>query len=109
VRWIPVGSFKNSLAVVNSLFNSKDPSAALIKYHKDKSYDKELVTDNKEASDNLLLLKDISSFPTIVYKTPQRAIKLSGGSKLPLAAAKIAEKDNIKKVDEFLLLTSKDF
>ena len=109
VRWIPIGSFKNSLAVVNSIFNSKDPSAALVKYHKDKSYDKKLTSDNKEATDNLSLLKDISSFPTIVYKTPQGAVKLSGGSKLPLDAAKIAQKNNIKKVDEFLLLTSKEF
>jgi hypothetical protein len=109
VRWIPLGALHNSPAIVKSLFNSKDPLKALIKYHETKTYDKNNTQANEKAENNMKLSKYIEGFPTILYKTPQDALKISGGSKLPLTDAKIAEKDNVKKINEFLLLTSSQF
>ncbi|MBK2028955.1 DsbC family protein [Francisella noatunensis] len=109
VRWIPIGSLQNSPDVVRSIFNSKDPLQALIEYHNTKKYDESLTKPNEKAENNMLLSSDISGFPIIIYKTPEGALKISCGNKLPLTEAKIAEKDNIKKVNEFLLLTSNSF
>ncbi|AJI47919.1 DsbC family protein [Francisella philomiragia] len=109
VRWIPIGSLQNSPDVVRSIFNSKDPLQALIEYHNTKKYNESLTKPNEKAENNMRLSTDISGFPTIIYKTPEGALKISGGNKLPLTEAKIAEKDNIKKVNEFLLLTSNSF
>ncbi|ABI82840.1 DsbC family protein [Francisella tularensis] len=109
VRWIPLGALRNSPEIVRSIFNSKDPLEALIKYHKTKTYDQKLTQQNEKAENNLRLSSDIEGFPTIVYKTPQGALKISGGNKLPLTDATIAAKDNINKINEFLLLTSNSF
>lgn len=109
VRWIPMGALRNSPDIVKSIFNSKDPLQAFINFHDTKSYDKNLIADNEKADNNLELSDDIHGFPTILYKTPEGALKISGGDKLPLTDAAIAEKDNIKKVNEFLLLTSNQF
>ncbi|AEB28527.1 Thiol:disulfide interchange protein DsbG precursor [Francisella hispaniensis] len=109
VRWILLGALRNSPEIVRSIFNSKDPLEALIKYHKTKIYDQNLTQQNEKAENNLRLSSDIEGFPTIVYKTPQGALKISGGNKLPLTDASIAAKDNINKINEFLLLTSNSF
>ncbi|AEI36462.1 MULTISPECIES: DsbC family protein [Francisella] len=109
VRWIPLGSLHNSADVVDSILNSKDPLQALIQYHDTKVYDKNLTKSHEKAENNMKLSTEINGFPTIIYKTPEGALKISGGNKLPLTEAKIAEKDNIKKVNEFLLLTSNNF
>ncbi|MED7819021.1 MULTISPECIES: DsbC family protein [unclassified Francisella] len=109
VRWIPLGALHNSPEIVRSLFNSQDPLEALIKYHETKTYDKNKTQANEKAENNMKLSKYIQGFPTILYKTPQGALKISGGNKLPLTDAKIAENDNIQKINEFLLLTSNQF
>lgn len=109
VRWIPLGALHNSPDIVRSIFNSKDPLQALINYHQTKKYNKDLTYDNEKAQNNMLISKEIKGFPTIIYKTPQGALKISGGDKLPLTDAAIAKKDNVKKINEFLLLTSDKF
>ncbi|AIT08526.1 thiol:disulfide interchange protein [Candidatus Francisella endociliophora] len=109
VRWIPLGALRNSPDIVKSFFNSKDPLQAFIKYHDTESYDKNLTQENEKAENNMELSGDIQGFPTILYKTPQGALKVSGGDKLPLTDAAIAKKDNIKKINDFLLLTSDQF
>lgn len=109
VRWIPMGALRNSPDIVKSFFNSKDPLQAFIKYHNTKTYDKNLTNDNEKAENNMKLSSDVLGFPTILYKTPQGALKISGGEKLPLTDAAIAKKDNIKKINDFLLLTSNNF
>ena len=73
------------------------------------TYNKDNTSANEKAKDNMKLSKYIQGFPTILYKTPQGALKISGGNKLPLTDAKIAQKDNVKKINEFLLLTSNQF
>lgn len=109
VRWIPIGALHNSSKIVNSFFNSKDPLKALIKYHNSKIYDKSNIGKNDKTSSNLKLSENIKGFPTIVYKTPLDAIKISGGDKLPLVDAASAKNSNTKKINEFLLLTSNKF
>ncbi len=109
VRWIPVGALRNSPAIVNSFFNSSDPLKAFLDFHETYAYDKTNVEKNDKATNNLKILKDLLGFPTIVYKTNEGTLKISGGDKLPLVDAAIAEKENIKKINEFLLLTSNQF
>lgn len=109
VRWIPIGALNNSTIIVNSFFNSKSPLKALLQFYKYKKYDKTLAKTNQKTSDNFKLSKHISGFPAIIYKTPQGALKISGGSKLPLDNAALAKEENIKKLNEFLLLTSNQF
>ncbi|MGQ4002502.1 DsbC family protein [Francisellaceae bacterium CB300] len=109
VRWVPVGALRNSPAIVNSIFNSKDPLKAFLDFHKTHEYDKTNIEKNPKAINNLKLSKDLLGFPTIVYKTNEGALKISGGDKLPLVDAAIAEKENVKKINEFLLLTSDKF
>ncbi|MDE5039731.1 DsbC family protein, partial [Francisella tularensis subsp. holarctica] len=75
VRWIPLGALRNSQEIVSSIFNSKDPLEALIKYHNTKTYDQKLTQQNEKAENNLRLSSDSEGFPTIVYKTPQGALK----------------------------------
>ncbi|MDE4938477.1 DsbC family protein, partial [Francisella tularensis subsp. holarctica] len=74
-----------------------------------KKYDQKLTQQNEKDENNLSLSSDIEGFPTIVYKTPQGSLKISGGNKLPLTDATIAAKYNINKINEFLLLTSISF
>lgn len=109
IRWIPVGALENSLPIVNSFFNSKDPLKTFLDYHKTDKYDKTNIQKNKKATENSKLIKNLQGFPTIVYKTNGGALKISGGDKLPLVDANIAKKQNIKKLNEFLLLTSDQF
>lgn len=109
VRWIPVGALRNSPVIVNSLFNSKDPLKAFLDFHETHEYDKSNIEKNDKALNNLKLSKDLLGFPTIVYKTTEGALKISGGDKLPLVDAAVAEKENIKKINDFLLLTSNQF
>ncbi|AXA33996.1 DsbC family protein [Francisella adeliensis] len=109
VRWLPVGALHNSPKIVNSFFNSKDPLKAFISYHDTNKYDENNTEENDKALNNMNLSKNIQGFPTIVYKTPQDALKISGGDKLPLIDAASAEKSNVKKINEFLLLTSDKF
>ena len=109
VRWIPVGALRNSSAIVNSFFNSKDPLKAFLDFHDTHEYDKSNVEKNDKAINNLKLSKNLLGFPTIVYKTTEGSLKISGGDKLPLVDAKIAEKENVKKINDFLLLTSDQF
>lgn len=109
VRWLPVGALNNSQKIVNSFFNSKDPLKTLLEYHDTKKYDKSNVAENDKASSNLKLAENIKGFPTIIYKTPQDALKISGGDKLPLIDAASAKNSNIEKINEFLLLTSNKF
>lgn len=109
VRWIPLGALRNSPDIVNSFFNSKDPLKAFKDYHDTKSYDKQLTNKNEKAQNNMKLSKNIEGFPTILYKTSQGALKIASGDNLPLTDASIAKKDNVKKINEFLLLTSNKF
>jgi protein-disulfide isomerase len=109
VRWIPIGALRNSPKIVNSFFNSKDPLKALIDYHDTNKYDENNTEENNKALNNMNLSKNIQGFPTIVYKTPQNVLKISGGDKLPLVDAASAKKSNTKKINEFLLLTSDKF
>ena len=109
VRWIPVGALRNSSVIVNSIFNSSDPLKALLDFHETHEYDKTNVEKNPKATNNLKLSKDLFGFPTIVYKTTEGALKVSGGNRLPLVDAAIAQKENIKKINSFLLLTSNQF
>ncbi|QIV94464.1 DsbC family protein [Allofrancisella frigidaquae] len=109
VRWIPVGALNNSTNIVNSFFNSENPLKALLQFYQDKKYDKKLSETNQKTSGNLKLSKLISGFPTIIYKTSQGALKISGGNKLPLTNATVAKKENVKKLNEFLLLTYDQF
>ena len=109
VRWIPLDALCNSPEIVRSIFNSKDPIEAFIKYHKTKIYDQNLTQQNENAENNLRLSNNIEGFPTILYKTPQGTLKISGGNEFPLTDATIAAKDNINKINEFLLLTSNNF
>ncbi|GAB4222614.1 MAG: DsbC family protein [Francisella sp.] len=109
VRWIPVGSLHNSNNIVRSIFNAKDSLEALIQYFKTKEYNQNLTSPSIKADNNLNLSKDIKGFPTIFYKTPQGALKIVEGGNLPLTDAAIAEKDNINKINEFLLLTANEF
>ena len=81
----------------------------MIKYHKTKKYDQNLTQQNEKAESNLKLSSDIEGFPKIVYKTPQGALKISGGNKFSLTDTTIAAKANINKINEFLLLTSTNF
>lgn len=109
VRWIPVGALHNSQSIVNSIFNSKDPLKAFLKYHATHNYDQENTKNNDKTADNLKLSKSLLGFPTIVYKTSEDTLKISGGDKLPLVDAAIAAKENVQKINEFLLLTSDKF
>ncbi len=108
-RWIPVGALRNSHAIVNSIFNSSDPLKAFLDFHKTHDYYKTNIEKNPKATNNLKLSKDLLGFPTIVYKTNEDNLKISGGDKLPLVDVAIAKKENIKKINEFLLLTSDKF
>ena len=109
VRWIVVGALADSKEIVNSIYNSDSPITALIKYETTGEYDTTLTKANDSVQLNNSVREHINSFPTILYKNTQDYIKISGGSRLPLTTAKIAEKDNIKKVNEFLILTSNKF
>lgn len=110
VRWVVVGALDNSKNVANSIYNSEDPLNALLNYENSKIYDKQLSKDtNEKVENNDELIKYITGFPTIVYKNNEDYLRISGGGKLPLTPGKVAEKDNIKKVNEFLLLTSNKF
>ena len=109
VRWIPVGALRNSPAIVNSFFNSKDPLKAFLNFHDTYEYDKSNIEENDKATNNLKLTRNLPGFPTIIYKNNEGTLKISGGSKLPLVDAAIAKKENIQKINEFLLLTSDQF
>ena len=109
VRWIVVGALNNSRDIANSIYNSDNRLDALVNYETTKEYNQDLTKDNDAVGSNDTIRNYIKSFPTIVYKNSQDYIKTSGGSKLPLTNAKIAEKENIIKVNEFLILTSDKF
>lgn len=109
VRWIPVAALRNSPPIVNSFFNSKDPLKAFLDFHVAHKYDKDNIEKNDEATNNIKLSKNLLGFPAIIYKTTEGALKISGSDKLPLVDAAVAEKENIQKVNEFLLLTSDKF
>ena len=81
----------------------------MLDYHASNEYDKKNVQKNDKATNNLKLSENLLGFPTIVYKTTEGALKISGGDKLPLVDAAIAKKENIQKINEFLLLTSDQF
>jgi thiol:disulfide interchange protein DsbG len=109
VIWIPLGALRNSPPIVSSIFNSNDPLKLFSDYHDRHNYDKTNIQENDRATNNLKLLKNILGFPTIVYKNSEGALKISGGNKLPLVDTPIAKKENIKKINKFLLSTFDKF
>lgn len=104
VRWIIISSNnRDDSQVIDKIYNAKNSLDELYKYENKQSYSN---TNKNNFKDNIL---DKYKPPLIIYKNSENVIKIAGGNKMPLTAAKIAEKSNIKKLDELLFLTSNQF
>lgn len=116
VRWVVVGVVSpTSQTKAIAILNAQDPLKALQENEDSFNYatDKGGITpaDNPTQADAEALNKNISllskyvtGVPMIVYKNPQGFARIAGGRELPLTPAKIAEKDNTTKVNDFIVV-----
>ena len=108
VRWIIIDN-SNNKSLVNNIYSSKEPLKALKEYELNKKYDNSSITKNNNTVKNNKIKKYISYLPTILYKNHEGLVRIINGDNLPLTPAKIAQKDNTKKVNQLLILLSNQF
>lgn len=116
VRWVVVGVVSStSQTKAIAILNAPDPLKALMQNEDSFNYATDkggiMPAENPTQAQAEALNKNISllsqyvtGVPMIVYKNPQGFARIAGGRELPLTPAKIAEKDNTAKVNDFIIL-----